>query len=89
MSEFTSFFGGLSSTESPRWSDGRLYVSDRYTHRVLSVAMDGTAETFARTDGLPCGLGFLPDGQLLITSMIDRRILLRQLDGSLVIGEPL
>jgi sugar lactone lactonase YvrE len=84
MSEFKTLIGGLSFTECPRWRDGRLYVSDRYTQRVLAVAMDGTSETFARTDGLPCGLGFLPDGQLLITSMLDRRILRRQLDGSLV-----
>jgi len=84
MAEFTNLIGGLSFTECPRWRDGRLYVSDRYTRRVLAVAMDGTAETFARTDGLPCGLGFLPDGRLLITSLLDRKILRRELDGSLV-----
>lgn len=84
MPEFTTLIGGLSFTECPRWRDGRLYVSDRYTRRVLSLAMDGTAETFVRTTGLPCGLGFLPDGRLLITSMLDRKILRRELDGSLV-----
>ena len=25
-----------------QWRDGRLYISDFYTHRVLAVAMDGT-----------------------------------------------
>src|SRR5208337_2228009 len=48
------------------------------------VAVDGTAETYARTSGLPCGLGFLPDGRLLITSMLDRKIFLRERDGSVV-----
>ena len=84
MAQFTTLIDGLSFTESPRWRDGRLYVSDRYTRRVLAVAMEGTAETIARTDGLPCGLGFLPDGRLLITSMLDRKILRREPDGSLV-----
>ena len=85
MREFTTLVGGLSFTECPRWLDGRLYVSDRYTRRVLAIAMDGTAETIAYTPKqLPCGLGFLPDGRLLITSMLDRKILRREHDGSLV-----
>ncbi len=84
MSEFTTLIGGLSFTECPRWRDGRLYVSDRYTRRVLAIASDGTAETYAYTpEQLPCGLGFLPDGRLLITSMLDRKILRREQDGSL------
>jgi len=85
LPEFTTLIGGLSFTECPRWRDGRLYVSDRYTYRVLAVAMDGTAEIYVHTPGqLPCGLGFLPDGRLLITSMLDRKILRREHDGSLV-----
>jgi sugar lactone lactonase YvrE len=84
MSAFTTLAGGLSFTECPRWRDGRLYVSDRYTRRVLAIAIDGAVETYARTTGLPCGLGFLPDGRLLITSMLDRRILRREHDGSIV-----
>jgi sugar lactone lactonase YvrE len=84
MAEFSTLISGLSFTECPRWRGERLYVSDRYTHRVLALAVDGTAETFARTSGLPCGLGFLPDGRLLITSMLDRKVLRREPDGSLV-----
>jgi sugar lactone lactonase YvrE len=74
----------LSFTECPRWRDGRLYISDFYTHRVLAVAMDGTTETLARVPQQPSGLGFLPDGRLLIVSMRDRKVLRRELDGSLV-----
>jgi len=84
MAEFSTLISGLSFTECPRWRDGRLYVSDRYTRRVLALGMDGTAETFARTSGLPCGLGFLPDGRLLITSMLDRKILRREPNGAVV-----
>lgn len=84
MSEFITLLNGLSFTECPRWRDGRLYVSDRYTRRVLTISLDGTVETYARTTDLPCGLGFLADGRLLITSMLDRKILRREHDGSIV-----
>ena len=84
MSEFTTLITGLSFTECPRWRDGRLYVSDFYTHRVLAVAMEGTAETVADLPQQPSGLGFLPDGRMLIVSMRDRKVLRREIDGSLV-----
>jgi sugar lactone lactonase YvrE len=84
MPQFTTLVGGLSLTECPRWRDGSLYVSDFYTHRVLAVAMDGTVETVAHVPQQPSGLGFLPDGRLLIVSMRDRKILRREFDGSLV-----
>jgi sugar lactone lactonase YvrE len=84
MPEFTTLVSGLSFTECPRWRDGRLHVSDFYTHRVFAFAMDGTAETIAHVPQQPSGLGFLPDGRLLIVSMRDRKILRRETDGSLV-----
>ena len=84
MGEFSTLIGGLSFTECPRWRGDRLYVTDRYTRRVLVLTEDGTAETFARTSGLPAGIGFLPDGRLLIASMLDRKILRREHDGSFV-----
>jgi sugar lactone lactonase YvrE len=84
MPEFTTLISGLSFTECPRWRDGRLYVSDFYTQRVLAVAMDGTAETFARVPRQPSGLGFLADGRMLIVSMRDCKVLRREADGSVV-----
>jgi sugar lactone lactonase YvrE len=84
MAKLTTLIGGLSLTECPRWRDGRLYFSDFYTHRVLAVAMDGTAETIARVPQQPSGLGFLPDGRLLVVSMRDRKVLRREVDGTLV-----
>jgi sugar lactone lactonase YvrE len=84
MQEFTTLISGLSFTECPRWHEGRLYVSDFYTHRVLAVTMDGTTETLAHVPQQPSGLGFLADGRMLIVSMRDRRVLRRELDGSIV-----
>jgi len=84
MPEFKTLVSGLSFTECPRWRNGRLYVSDFYTHRVLAMAMDGTTETVAQVPHQPSGLGFLPDGRMLIVSMRDRKVLRREVDGSLV-----
>jgi sugar lactone lactonase YvrE len=84
MPEFTTLIGGLSFTECPRWHDGRLYLSDFYTHRVLAVSMDGTTETLAHVPQQPSGLGFLAEGRMLIVSMRDRKVLRREAEGSLV-----
>ena len=84
MPKFEPLISGLSFTECPRWHGGRLYFSDFYTKRVLAVAPDGTVETIAKVEGQPSGLGFLPDGQMLIVSMRDRKIIRRELDSSLV-----
>ncbi len=85
MTAFTPLIGGLAFTECPRWHDGRLYISDFYTHRVLAVSPDGRAETIANVPQQPSGLGFLPDGRLLIVSMRDRKVLRRERDGSLAV----
>lgn len=61
----------LRFAEAPRWHAGWLYFSDIFAHRVMRVDESGNLETVhAFQDGeLPCGLGFLPDGRLLIVNM--------------------
>jgi sugar lactone lactonase YvrE len=61
--------------ESPRWHDRRLWVSDFWRHQVLAIAPDGATETVAEVPGSPSGLGWLPDGTLLVVSMQDNKIL--------------
>lgn len=75
----------LTFTEAPRWHDGRLYFSDFYSHRVLAVDESGNLETIAEVANQPSGLGWLPDGRMLIVSMIDRKLLRREQDGTLVV----
>ncbi|MBV8534185.1 MAG: SMP-30/gluconolactonase/LRE family protein [Alphaproteobacteria bacterium] len=70
---------GLSFPEAPRWRAGKLWFSDFYTHRVMTVDLKGQAETVVEVPQRPSGLGWLPDGTLLIVSMLDRQVL--RLDG--------
>ena len=66
---------GLSFGEGPRWHDGRLWFSDFHTHRVQAMDEDGKAETIVEVPKRPSGLGWLPDGRLLVVSMQDRRLM--------------
>ncbi|MBC6461575.1 SMP-30/gluconolactonase/LRE family protein [Actinomadura sp. HBU206391] len=76
---------GFSYLEGPRWHDERIWFSDFYTHRVLSAREDGSdLRLEAAVPQQPSGLGWLPDGRLLIVSMRDRKILRREPDGTLV-----
>jgi sugar lactone lactonase YvrE len=76
--------GGFSFLECPRWHDGRLYLSDFYTYRVLTIDGSGKAETVVEVPNQPSGLGWLPDGRMIIVSMRDHRLLRLEPDGKLV-----
>lgn len=66
---------GLAFPEGPRWHDGRLWFSDMHDHWVSAVDMDGNAEKIVELPNWPSGLGWRPDGTLLIVSMTDRRLM--------------
>ncbi len=69
--------------EAPRWHDGAFWWSDMHADRVQRLTADGV-ETVCEVPMQPSGLGWLPDGRLLVVSMADKRVLRRQADGSLV-----
>lgn len=77
--------GGFSYLEGPRWHDGRLWVSDFYTHQVCAVSLDGHVEPILEVPNQPSGLGWLPDGRLLAVSMRDHTILRREKSGEIVV----
>ena len=85
MPNYDVLYKGMSFGEGPRWHDGRLYVSDFHTHRVLAIAMDGKAEIVAQLSDQPSGIGFLPDGRMLVVSMHDRKVMRREHNGSLTV----
>ncbi|WP_152360607.1 SMP-30/gluconolactonase/LRE family protein [Microlunatus speluncae] len=74
---------GLSFAESPRWRDGRLWISDWGRGLVLSVGPDGQEATEAQVASFPLCIDFTPDGRLLLVSSADRAMLRREPDGSL------
>lgn len=66
---------GLAFPEGPRWHDGRLWCSDVLAAEVLAVDLDGGVERIVEVPGLPSGLGWLPDGTLLVVAADDRAVL--------------
>ncbi len=72
---------GLAFPEGPRWHDGQLWFSDMHADEV--VVTNGSRQTIATVEHQPSGLGWLPDGRLLIVSMTDRRVLRREPNGDL------
>jgi sugar lactone lactonase YvrE len=79
--ELTTLLEGGSFFEAPRWHDGRWWVSDFYRGLVLSVGVDGASSEVMSVEHQPSGLGWLPDGSLLVVSMKDHLLLRRSLDG--------
>jgi sugar lactone lactonase YvrE len=81
MAEFKVLLDGLMFTEGPRWHDGKLFFSDMHAHKVMSVDLEGKAQTIVEVPTWPSGLGWLPDGRMLIVSMTDRKLLRLDPDG--------
>ena len=74
-SRSTVLVDGLAFAESPRWHARRLWFSDMYAGRVCAVDETGRVESIVSVETRPSGLGWLPDGRLLVVSMTDRRVL--------------
>ncbi len=81
MRELEVLLSGLCFPEGPRWHDGKLYFSDMHAHQVMTVDMEGRSAIVAEVPAWPSGLGWLPDGRLLVVSMTDRRLLRLDPDG--------
>jgi sugar lactone lactonase YvrE len=74
---------GIYFGEGPRWRDGRLWFSDFYAQAVKSVSLAGDLRTEITLDDRPSGLGWMPDGSLLIVSMTRRQVLCRTVAGEI------
>ncbi len=65
---------GLAFGESPRWYDGKLWFSDFYRHGIFTVDLAGEEELILEVPTQPSGLGWLPTGDLVFVSMLDRSL---------------
>ncbi|MCS6944347.1 MAG: SMP-30/gluconolactonase/LRE family protein, partial [Sutterellaceae bacterium] len=78
---------GLCFPEAPRWREGSLWFSDMLDHKVLRLGADGSAQVVAEVPQQPSGLGWLPDGRLLVVSMRDRRLLRLEAGGLVPVAD--
>lgn len=83
MPEVRTLMSGLRFGESPRWRDGRFWVSDWVAHEIIAVDLAGKSEVVVREPSIPLCFDFLPDGRMVVMS--GRRILRREPDGALVV----
>ncbi|HEY3140998.1 MAG TPA: SMP-30/gluconolactonase/LRE family protein [Acidimicrobiales bacterium] len=75
--ELNRLFEGGGFFEGPRWHEGRWWASDFYRHGVFTYDPSGGEELILTVENQPSGLGWLPDGSLLIVSMRDHVLLRR------------
>ena len=75
---------GFCFGEGPRWFEGLLWFSDMLGEAVHTATLDGSLTTLPLPGRCPSGLGFRPDGSLLIASTEDRQVL--RYDGETVVS---
>jgi sugar lactone lactonase YvrE len=78
------FIEGLHFGECPRWHDGRLWYVDFYAGTVVSTDEDANTRIELEVPGEPAGIGWLPDGRLLVVARKPRTVLRLEPDGQLV-----
>ncbi|MGH3639543.1 MAG: SMP-30/gluconolactonase/LRE family protein [Mycobacterium sp.] len=71
----TPLIKGFCFGEGPRWFEGLLWFSDMLGEAVHTVDLQGSMSTLPVPGRAPSGLGFRPDGTLLIVSTEDRQVL--------------
>lgn len=73
----------LSWPEAPRWRDGELWFADCHNFQLKKVVPGQVPEVVAEVPGRPAGMGFLPDGTLLLATALDKKLWWVQKDGQL------
>lgn len=75
MATYAEAAGGLAFPEALRWRDGRLWFSDMLTGEVISLVLGAEPVVeFAHTP-MVGGVGWLPEGDLLVVECESRHIL--------------
>ena len=84
MRNHRTILDGLWFGEGPRWHEGSLWFSDMQGHRVVRTDLAGNASTVVElTHDDPSGIGWLPDGRLLVVAMETQRVHRLEADGTL------
>jgi sugar lactone lactonase YvrE len=80
--DLTPLANGFCFGEGPRWFEGLLWFSDMLGEAVHTVDLQGDLTTLPLSGHAPSGLGFRPDGSLLIASTESRTVL--RYDGDII-----
>jgi sugar lactone lactonase YvrE len=81
-----TFAEGFVFTEGPRWHDGAVWCSDMHGHRVVTVDTTGEVRTVVEVaEDDPSGLGWLPDGRLLVVGMEQQVVFRVEFTGELAV----
>ena len=84
MAELRELVGGVDFGEGPRWRDGALWYSDFYQRAIYRVTPDGQrSAVYSDLDDRPSGLGWTPDGRLMVVSMTTQQVLIESASGTL------
>lgn len=67
------FVDGIVYGEGPRWHDGRLWFSDGPAGKVYSAGERGNLTVEAEV-AQSSGLGWLPDGTLVVSTLLDAKV---------------
>ena len=62
-------------SEGPRWHDNKFWFSDFYQHAVFSIDSAGDLKKIVDVPNQPSGLGWLPNGDMLVVSMHDQKLM--------------
>ncbi len=65
---------GFRFTESPHWRDDLLWFSDMHADTVFAIDKSGVIKATIEVPGGPNGLGWMPDGRMLIVCTSKRQV---------------
>ncbi len=81
-----TLLAGYRFPEGCRWHHDRLWFSDMHTGVVYSADLaSGAVDEVMTVDDQPSGIGWLPDGSMVLSSMLTRQVLRRGLDGKVTV----
>lgn len=75
MTQTTVLVDTLRFPESPRWYDNHLWCVDLFERRVVRIDLQGGVQTVVKHQDIPSAVGWTPDGQQLIVSAENRKLL--------------
>ena len=73
---------GFAYPEGPRWQNGLLWFADQHAGFVHAISASGVVTESFAVPGSPSGIGWMPDGDLLVVSMETHQVL-RRVSGKL------